>query len=108
MTELQGDVTCYNSYLLTLGTLHSQFHTYQQMPLARSLHQKNLGQMWTSLGECGKDHWQLLIESALHSCWFCGIYQGLSCNGLLSTASVRHPVNLMIQIDPWPVTSAGT
>ena len=23
-TELQGDFTCYNSYLLTLGTLHSQ------------------------------------------------------------------------------------
>ncbi len=23
-TELQGDFTCYHSYLLTLGTLHSQ------------------------------------------------------------------------------------
>ena len=27
-TELQGDFTCYNSYLLTLGTLHSQNLVY--------------------------------------------------------------------------------
>ncbi len=27
-TELQGDFTCYNSYLLTLGTLHSQNSVY--------------------------------------------------------------------------------
>ncbi len=27
-TELQGDFTCYNSYLLTLGTLHSQNSAY--------------------------------------------------------------------------------
>ncbi len=27
-TELQGDFTCYNSHLLTLGTLHSQNSAY--------------------------------------------------------------------------------
>ncbi len=27
-TELQGDFTCYKSYLLTLGTLHSQNSAY--------------------------------------------------------------------------------
>ncbi len=27
-TELQGDFTCYSSYLLTLGTLHSQNSAY--------------------------------------------------------------------------------
>ncbi len=27
-TEIQGDFTCYNSHLLTLGTLHSQNSAY--------------------------------------------------------------------------------
>ncbi len=27
-TELQGDFTCYNSYLLTLATLHSQLRMW--------------------------------------------------------------------------------
>ncbi len=30
-TELQGDFTCYNSYLLTLGTLHSQNSAYGRL-----------------------------------------------------------------------------
>ncbi len=54
-TELEGDFTCYNSYLLTLGTFHSQNCTVLHRIKEPPIWQYQL-RMWACSGNA--NYWQ--------------------------------------------------